>query len=116
MKTIEERATEVVAEYGYPELIELRSAIGRSMRELVQEILHVIEEGNRPRKGLTDHVFRRGGPLGLCTCGLQKAAHPGRSASRNKIMEEIASLIADPEPAGEVEDRFKPGGFYIPWK
>jgi len=65
----------------------------RQIKELIEECAKIVEAGSKPQKGLTDHAFRRGGPLGLCTCGLQKKAHPThRVKSRKAIAAEIRDL------------------------
>jgi len=66
----------------------------RQIKELIEECAKIVEKGSKPRKGLTDHAFRRSQRHPpLCTCGLQKEAHPThRLKSRKQIAAEIRDL------------------------
>jgi len=93
--TVEERAEAIweLRKFWWLNSDKSLKQIEQHLRDQIEDCAKILEKGSKPQKGLTDHAFRRGGPFGLCTCGLQKEGHPSaRVKSRKTIIKEIRAL------------------------
>lgn len=100
MKSLNERAEEIIRRLVTERDKPCLPIVLEGMRDLTEDCARFIEEASRSGRVLTDHAFSQGANYGggICKCGLGRDAHRKRRVKRAGIIARLRKLARE---AGE---------------